>query len=117
VFTFIATAYLCLKFAFLYSLIRIQVKFEQMSDRPVFLGVLFTAGVAFLSYVFLASWQSLRWEPWQLRIAQSLGVTPRLAWLGETLVLSVVYFKLLARFDERGAFWLLLFAGLLLVWF
>ena len=39
------------------------------------------------------------------------------AWLGETLVLSTFYFKLLARFDEGMIFWVLLLLGLGLVYF
>ena len=47
----------------------------------------------------------------------ALGVSPWSAWVGETFVLSTLYFKLLARFDEGVIFWTLLLMGLLLVWF
>ena len=41
-----------------------------------------------------------------------LGVTPWVAWLIETLVLSTIYFKLMARFDEGVVFWTLLLLGI-----
>jgi hypothetical protein len=113
----LASLYLFMKFVFFYSLVRIQVKFEPMKDHYLFLGVLYTAGIAFLSYVFLVSWQTLNWAPWQNRVAQTLGVSPWLAWVGETLILSTLYFRLLAKFDEGVVFWTLLLVGLLLVWF
>ena len=51
--------YLFIKFLFFYSLVRTQIKFEPMKDHFVFLGILYTSGIAFLSYVFLESWQNL----------------------------------------------------------
>ncbi len=42
-----------MKAVFFFSLVRIQVKFDTMKDHWLFLGVLYTAGVAFLSYVFI----------------------------------------------------------------
>jgi len=106
-----------MKLMFLYGLVRTQVKYEPMQERWLFLGILYTSGIAFLSYVFIFSWQPIVWPPWQLRIARSVGVSPWQAWVGETLVLSVLYFRLLARFDEGAMFWILLLLGLLLVWF
>jgi hypothetical protein len=114
-FTSIATTYLALKFVFLFSLVRIQVKAEPMKEHWLFLGFLFTAGVAFLSYVFLISWQSPTWAPWQVRFAHTLGISPWLSWLGQTLVLSALYFKLLGTFDEGKIFWFLVLSGFLLV--
>ena len=60
-----------MKAVFLFSLVRIQVKFDTMKDHWLFLGVLYTAGVAFLSYVFLMSWQEFPWPPWQRAIGCS----------------------------------------------
>jgi hypothetical protein len=113
----IASFYLFIKFVFFYSLVRTQVRFEPMKERWLFLGVLYTAGIAFLSYVFIVSWQRVTWAPWQNRVAQALGVSPWLAWVGETFLLSTLYFRLMAKFDEGVIFWTLLLLGLLLVWF
>jgi hypothetical protein len=109
--------YVGLKTFWLYSLVRTQARFEPMQDRWLFLGSLYTAGVAFLSYVFLVSWQNITWPWWTVRVATSLGVTPWQAWVGETFVLSTFYFKLLSRFDEGMIFWVLLLLGLGLVYF
>src|SRR4051794_22497988 len=112
-----ASVYLLMKFVFFYSLVRTQVKFEPMKDHWLFLGVLYTAGIAFLSYVFIVGWQTISWAPWQIRVAVEAGVSPWLAWVGETLLLSTLYFRLLGAFDEGVVFWTLLLLGLLLVWF
>jgi hypothetical protein len=113
----LALTYLFIKLVFFYSLVRIHLRFEPMKDRWLLLGVLYTAGVAFLSYVFLMSWQSFSWAPWQIRVALKLGVSPWQAWVGETFVLSTLYFRLMAKFDEGLIFWMLFLSGLLLVWF
>jgi hypothetical protein len=106
-----------MKAVFFFSLVRIQVKFDTMKDHWLFLGILYTGGVAFLSYVFLLSWQDFDWATWQLRVAANFGVTPWQAFLGETLVLSTLYFWLMAKFDEGVIFWTLLLLGIPLVWF
>ena len=64
------------RLVFFFSLVRIQVKFDTMKDHWLFLGILYTAGVAFLSYVFLFSWQKFQWAGWQLRVARNFGITP-----------------------------------------
>ncbi len=57
--------YYLMKAVFLFSLVRILVKFETMKDHWLFLGLLYSAGIAFLSWVFLISpsdnpdWRSL----------------------------------------------------------
>lgn len=109
--------YLCMKMAFFYSLIRIQIKFDPLKDRYLFLGILYTSGVAFLSYVYIVSWQATSWAPWQVKVAVALGVSPWVAWLGETLLLSTFYFRLMSRFDEGVIFWTLLLLGIPLVYF
>ena len=50
-------------------------------------------------------------------MSQALGVTLWQAWLLETLILSTVYFKLMARFDEGVIFWTLLLLGILVAIF
>jgi hypothetical protein len=110
-FSAFATIYLFIKLVFFFSLVRIQVKSDAMKDHFLFLGILYTAGIAVISYVYLMGWQDFQWPPWQYRIAATLGVTPRIAWLGESLVLSTLYFWLMARFDEGVIFWTLLLLG------
>jgi hypothetical protein len=113
----LASYYLFLKAVFFFSLVRIQVKFDTMKEHWLFLGILYTAGVAFLSYVFLFSWQKFPWAEWQLRAARGLGIAPEQAFVAETFVLSTLYFWLMAKFDEGVIFWTLLLLGLLVVWF
>ena len=116
-FYYLASYYLFLKAVFFFSLVRIQVKFDTMKDHWLFLGILYTTGVAFLSYVFLFSWQKFDWDEWQLRVARGAGITPEQAFVAETFLLSTLYFWLMAKFDEGVIFWTLLLLGLLVVWF
>jgi hypothetical protein len=116
-FYYLAGYYLAIKAIFFFSLVRAQVKSDMLKDHWLFLGVLYTAAVAFLSYVFLMSWQEFPWADWQRMVAARLGVSPWQAFLIETLLLSSLYFKLMARFDEGVIFWTLLLLGILLVWF
>jgi len=109
--------YYVFKVMLFFSLVRIQVRFEAMKEHWLFLALLYTAGVALLSYVFLFSWQQFPWAEWQLRVARAAGTTPEIAFVGETLFLSTAYFRLLARFDEGVIFWTLLLLGLLVVRF
>jgi hypothetical protein len=75
--------YRLIKFVFLYSLVRTQIKSEAMKDHYVFLAFLYTADIAFLSYVFIVSWQPVSWAPWQIQLAQKArhiplaGLAPR----------------------------------------
>jgi hypothetical protein len=112
-----AVYYMFMKAVFFFSLVRTLVKFETMKDHWLFLGVLYTGGVAFLSYVFLFSWQAFPWPDWQVRVAQNLGVAPWQAWLAEVLLAYTMYFRLMAKFDEGVIFWTLLLLGMPLVWF
>jgi hypothetical protein len=114
-----AIYYLVLKAVFFFSLVRIQVKFDTMKDHWLFLGILYTAGVAFLSYVFLFAWrdpqQPFPWPAWHLRMARNFGLTPVQTFWARTLVVSVVYFRLLSKFEEGVIFWTLLLLGLVVV--
>jgi hypothetical protein len=97
--------YYVIKTIFLFSLVRIQVQFETMKDHWLFLGVLYTAGIAFLSYVFVMAPQDFpNWRAWQIWLAWFFG-------------LSTLYFYLLAKFDEGVIFWTVLLLGLGLIWF
>jgi hypothetical protein len=116
-FSTLATYYLFMKITFFFSLVRIQLKFDTMKDHWLFLGILYTGGVAFLSFVFIVSWQAFFWPPWVTRVAGTVGVSPWIAWLGETFLLSTLYFWLMAKFDEGVICWTLLLLGILLVMF
>jgi hypothetical protein len=109
--------YFLLKITFFFGLVRIQVKFDTMKDHWLFLGILYTAGVAFLSFVYLFSWQEFQWPALYRNIARNFGITPTQFFLAGTFILSTVYFWLLSKFDEGVIFWTLLLLGLAVVWF
>ncbi len=111
--------YFFIKIMFFYALVRAQIKSDLLKDHFLFLGVLYTAAVAFLSFAFLVSWQGqdMPRRALELQLSQALGLTPWVVWLCETLVLSTVYFKLMARFDEGVIFWTLLLLGMLVAIF
>jgi len=96
--------YLAIKAAFFFGLVQSFVKFETLQKSWLFLGLLYTAGVGLLSWVWLVAPGRVQTRPWQI-------------WLAETAVIAVVYFKLLQRFDEGWMFWTLLIAGLGVVYF
>ena len=98
--------YYVMKAVFLFSLVRILVKFETMKDHWLFLGVLYTAGIAFLSYVFFMAPAGFSW----------IGGAGR-SGSPSFSALSTLYFWLLAKFDEGVIFWTVLLLGMLLVWF
>lgn len=112
-----ASVYLLIKFVFFFGLVRASVKHEVLRERWLLLGVVYAVGVAFLSYVFLVSWQEFPWPLWQRRVAARVGVSPWLCWVGETFLLAALYFRLMERFDEGVLFWTLILLGLLVVWF
>jgi len=109
--------YFFIKITFFFSLVRAQIKSDLLRDHFLFLAILYTAAVAFLSYIFLVGWQDVGWQTWQIRVAATVGVSPWVAWLIETLLLSTLYFKLMAKFDEGVMFWTLLLLGILVALF
>lgn len=109
--------YYAIKAMFFFSLVRAQAKSDLVKDHWLFLGIAYTAGVVFLSYVFVFSWQQYPWAGWQLQVARTVGITPEQAFWVETFLLSSLYFWLMAKFDEGVIFWTLLLLGLLVVWF
>jgi hypothetical protein len=100
----LASFYLLIKIAFLFGLVRTQIKFEPMQDRWLFLAILYTAGIALLSFLFLELTGVLNWAPWQVQLAQSLGVSPWVSWLGQTFLLSALYFWLITKFGDGALF-------------
>jgi len=101
---FIDVYYYGLKAAFLFALVHSFVKFDTLQKHWLFLGLLYAAGVAGLSWVWLVAPGRVATRPWQI-------------WLAETAGIAVVYFWLLQRFDEGPIFWMLLMAGLGVVYF
>ncbi len=91
--------YFALKFGFFLALVRSFVTYEALHKHFLALSVLYTVVVAGLSYAFLLSWQPVvDWAAWG-------------KWLGLTLLISSVYFWLLARYEDGVIFWILLLAG------
>jgi hypothetical protein len=109
--------YFFIKLVFFYGLVRSQVRYDLVRDHYLFLAILYTAGVAFLSLAFLVSWggQDFPDRMLEIRLSQMTGMTKWKVWLGVTLLISTIYFKLLARFDEGVIFWTLLLLGVLVV--
>jgi hypothetical protein len=106
--------YFVIKIGLFYSLVRAQVMYDLIKEHYLFLAILYTSLVAFLSLCFLVSWegQNFPQRPLEFRVSQALGVTLWQAWLIETLIISTIYFKLMARFDEGVIFWTLLLLGI-----
>jgi hypothetical protein len=96
--------YVAIKAAFFFGLVHAFVKFETLQKSWLFLALLYTAGVGLLSWVWLVAPGRVQTRPWRV-------------WLVETAAIAIVYFKLLDRFDEGILFWLLIVAGLVVVWF
>lgn len=95
--------YYGIKMAFFFGLVQAYVKYEPLQRSWLFLSLLYTAGVAFISWVFLiAPMATVDWRQWEF-------------WLLKTLVLMAVYLRLLRRFDEGAMFWVLLAAGVAVV--
>lgn len=100
--SYVSMIFFGMKFFILFSIVTALVKFEPLQQHAMFLALLYTGVVAFLSYIFLIGpgdvvyWKN--WRAWEI-------------WLGITFVLSLIYFKLLARFDEGLLFWIVLLAG------
>lgn len=109
--------YFAIKLIFFFGIVRSLVKFDTLAKHFLFLGILYTAGVALFSYVFIVAMQGYAGRSWERRMSATVGLSPWLCWLIETLVLSTFYFKMLGRFDEGVAFWVLLLLGIPLVFF
>ncbi len=112
--------YYFIKIVFFFALVRAQIKSDLLREHYLFLGVLYTAAVAFLSFAFLVSWQGQDIVPGralEASLSRATGQTQWVVWLGETLVLSVIYFRLLAKFDEGVIFWTLLLLGIMVALF
>ena len=99
---FIDLYYYGIKAVFFFGLVHSFVKFETLQKSWFFLGLIYTAGVGLLSYIWLVMPERVATRPWQI-------------WLAETAVIAVIYFKLLERFDEGIMFWILIVAGLAVV--
>jgi hypothetical protein len=90
--------YYGIKAMFLFGIVRSFVKYDALERHWLFVAILYTAGLALLSWVFLNSSPQFNTRTWEL-------------WLVKTLLLAALYLKLLSRFDEGLLFWLILLAG------
>jgi hypothetical protein len=94
-----ALYYYAIKGMFLIGLARSFVKYEPLQNHFLFMALLYTAGIAGLSWVFRPA------------IAPQMTQRDWLLGLAKSFVACLVYFRLLARFDEGMIFWLLFLGG------
>jgi len=103
---YILFIYVGLKGFLFFSLALALLKAEPLRQQTFFIALLYTAFVAFLSWVFLIApggptfWAN--WRAWQI-------------WLAITFAISFVYFRLLVWTEESVFFWLVLFSGFLVL--
>ncbi len=111
--------YFFIKIVFFFALVRAQIMSDLLRSHYLFLSIVYTAAVTFLSWIFIVSWTGQTYFEgyFLIRVARTVGTSPWVAWLGITLILSAVYFKLMARFDEGILFWILLVLGIPVVLF
>ena len=95
--------YYAMKIFLFASLVSSFVKFEPLQKHGFFLSLLYTALVAFLSFVFLISPA----PPPSLKLWQ--------IWIAANFILTWAYFVLLARFEESFLFWFVLASGIFLI--
>ncbi len=95
--------YYAMKIFLFASLVSSFVKFEPLQKFGLFLSLLYTTLIAFLSYVFLIS------------PAPPASLTLWQVWLATNFVLVWAYFALLAKFDQSILFWVILLAGIPLI--
>ena len=97
--------YYAMKFFIFFAIVRSLVKFEPLQRHVLFLGLLYTGIVTFLSYVFIVGpMEIVPWGMWEL-------------WLAKTFLLATSYFWLLVRYDEGIVFWILIMLGVAVVLF
>jgi hypothetical protein len=95
--------YYAMKVVLFASIVRALVTAESLHRYTLWLAGFYTALVALLSFVFLIGPQAKpNWELWQY-------------WLGLNFLLSAVYFKLIARFEDGKLFWVILPLGAVVV--
>jgi hypothetical protein len=111
--------YFFIKIVFFFALVRAQIKSDLLREHYLFLAIVYTAAVTFLSWIFIVGPgnEHVPLRPPEILLSRLTGLTEWRVWLGETLVLSVVYFKLMAKFDEGVIFWTLLLLGIPLALF
>lgn len=119
--------YAGIKAAFLIVLLKPFFKSEALQSRPLLMAGIYTAGIAFLSWLLLVEPQDVvMWRSWEMQLAKRvlpasqtgpalLGWRAWQLWLVGTLGLSWLYYWLLDRFDMGMLFWLILFGGLVLL--
>ena len=101
-----SAVFLALKAFLLLVLARSYVVYEPLRSAWLSLSILYVGLLALLSWVFILSMNpAIAKQDWAI-------------WLGMTLVLVIVWLKLLDRIEEGFLFWLLFLGGWLgLTWF
>ena len=104
--------YFAFKFMLFFSIVRALVKFPVLGNHAIFLGILYSGLIGFLSYVFILTIDPNFFRAaWLLKINQVTGLSPWLGWLCATWLVSTIYFMLISKFDEGIFFWILLVGG------
>jgi hypothetical protein len=96
--------YVFLKLFFVYGLVRVFLKFDVLQDHVLLMAILYTVGIGFLSWVYFNWRPNFRLDNWEL-------------WLARTGILAWIYFWLLSKYGEGIMLYILLLAGLGLVYF
>src|SRR4051794_7528831 len=96
--------YMAIKAMFFFGLVSALVKFENLQKQWLFIALLYAAGVAFLSWIWLVQTDRVSLQAWQ-------------TFCIETMVISLVYFRLITWFEDGVIFWTLLLLGMVVVWF
>lgn len=89
----VGIVYLVIKGAFFASLLKVHLSSEAMKERPFWMALIYTAGIALLSYIYfnplLVGPTMVRWEHW----------------VGMSFVLAFAYYWTLAKFEEVPIIW------------
>ncbi len=105
--------YFFLKFLLFFAMVKALVKSDSLQRHVVALAVVYTALVAFISYVFVLSTNPNAFSAqWLMAANRRTGISPWLIWLASTWLLSTVYFAAMARCVENSFFWILLIGGI-----
>ncbi|MDX2035791.1 MAG: hypothetical protein SFX72_04010 [Isosphaeraceae bacterium] len=107
--------YFFLKIVLFFGIVKSLSQFDFLHKYLLLLSGFYTAAVALLSWIFIFGWQQKQWPSWQVAIAERIGVTPWQSWVGQTFLISSLYFWLMVKFEETSFFWVLLIFGVVVV--
>jgi hypothetical protein len=99
----ILIVYLVIKAAFFATLLKAFVSSESLQEKPWLMALVYTGGVAALSYIYFVMGGAISPDYWK-------------HWVIVNLVLSFLYYWLLARFEDVAViYWTVLILGLGLI--